>query len=119
MKAIHRFIPAMFAASALAPAARAEGGADGALITWDSLLTIGGATAATLLIVQYLKTPLDRVWKIPTRALVYVIALALLLAAAAFTIGITLEGAILSILNAVLVSTSAYGAYEVTFKRLE
>ena len=35
--------------------------------TWEYLATIAGATAATLLIVQQLKLPLDKLWKIPTR----------------------------------------------------
>jgi len=34
--------------------------------TWEYLATLAGATAATLLIVQFLKVPLDKVWKIPS-----------------------------------------------------
>jgi len=56
--------------------------------SWDYLATIAGATAATLLIVQLLKLPLDKIWKIPTRILVYFIALGLLLLATGFTIGL-------------------------------
>lgn len=87
--------------------------------TWQYLGTIAGATAATLLIVQYSKVQLDKVWKIPTRLYVYVIALAILLVASVFTGGLTLEAALLAVMNAVMVSMSAYGAYEMTFKRAD
>lgn len=86
--------------------------------TWEYLATLAGATAATLLIVQFSKAPLDKVWKIPTRLFVYVIALAVLLIANAFTAGITVDNALLSAVNAFLVSLTAYGSYEVTFAKI-
>lgn len=100
-------------------AALAEEAAGGAVepYTWAYLGTLAGATAATLLIVQFTKAPLDRVWKIPTRLLVYVIALIILLVAQAFTGGLTGENAMLAALNAVVVAMAAYGSYEVTFNR--
>jgi hypothetical protein len=85
--------------------------------TWAYLGTLAGATAATLLIVQFTKAPLDKVWKIPTRLLVYVIALIILLVAQAFTGGLTGESAMLAALNAVVVAMAAYGSYELTFNR--
>ena len=88
-------------------------------LTWEYLATIAGATAATLLIVQFLKVPLDTVWKIPTRAFVYVIALVLLLGGTYFTTGLTVNTALLTAVNAVIVALTAYGAYEVTFKKIE
>lgn len=88
-------------------------------LTWEYLATIAGATAATLLIVQFLKVPLDTVWKIPTRAFVYLIALVLLLGGTYFTSGLTVNTALLTAVNAVIVALTAYGAYEVTFKKLE
>lgn len=88
-------------------------------LTWPYLATIAGATAATLLIVQFLKVPLDRVWKIPTRAFVYVIALVLLLGGTYFTTGLTVDTTFLTAVNAVIVALTAYGAYEVTFRKLE
>lgn len=87
-------------------------------VTWAYLATIAGATAATLLIVQFLKVPLDKVWKIPTRAFVYVIALLLLLAGTYFTTGLTVDAALLTAVNAVIVALAAYGSYEVTFAKL-
>ena len=44
------------------------------LLSWDILGTYAGVTMIVTLIVQYLKLPLDKVWKIPTRVLVYVIS---------------------------------------------
>jgi hypothetical protein len=87
--------------------------------TWEYLATLAGATAATLLIVQFLKVPLDKVWKIPTRVFVYFVALVILLIATAFTTGLTIQNAPLAAVNAFLVALTAYGTYEVTFARLE
>lgn len=97
--------------------ALAEGAADTAqAYDWASLGTVAGATAAVLMIVQLIKAPLDKVWKIPTRLLVYVIAFALMLLAQYFAGGLTVESALLAAVNAVMVALSAYGAYELTFK---
>lgn len=85
--------------------------------TWAYLATIAGATAATLLIVQFLKVPLDKVWKIPTRLFVYLIALIILVIATAYTSGITMNTFLLSVLNAFIVALAAYGSYELTFAR--
>lgn len=87
--------------------------------TWAQLATIAGATAAVLLIVQLLKLPLDKVWKIPTRIVVYIISLILLLLANLFTDGITLQSGILTAVNAVIVALAAMGAYEMTFRKLD
>ena len=97
--------------------ALAEGAADAAqAYDWSSLGTIAGATAATLMIVQLIKAPLDRLWKLPTRLIVYLIAFALMLLAQCFAGGgLTVESALLSAVNAVMVALSAYGAYELTF----
>lgn len=86
--------------------------------TWTYLASIAGATAATLLIVQFLKVPLDKVWKIPTRVVVYIIALIIMLVATALTSGLTANNALLAIVNAFVVALAAYGSYEVTFARL-
>ena len=53
----------------------AEGELPADPLDWNQLMTIGGATMFTLLVVQLLKLPLDKVWKIPTRIVAYVIAL--------------------------------------------
>ena len=52
--------------------------------SWEQLATIAGAALATMLIVQLLKLPLDKVWKIPTRIIVFLIAAAVMLLATLF-----------------------------------
>ena len=86
---------------------------------WTQLATIAGATVATLLIVQLLKLPIDKVWKIPTRIIVYVIALIIMIAATYFTDGMTWEKVGLSAVNAVIVALAAMGSYELTFRKYD
>ena len=88
-------------------------------VTWAQLATIGGAAMATLLIVQLLKLPLDKVWKIPTRIIVFVIAFIVLILATYFTQGLSWNTALLTVINAVIVALTAMGAYELTFAKLE
>ena len=87
--------------------------------SWEYLATITGATVGTLMIVQLLKLPLDRVWKIPTRILVYVIALILLLLATGFTMGLDWNSGLLTAINAAIVALAAMGTYEVTFAKAD
>lgn len=87
--------------------------------TWQYLASVGGAAVFTLFVVQFAKAPLDKVWKIPTRFLVYVIALVTMLAATALTTGLNIDSVLLAVFNAVVAATSAYGMYEVTFAKLE
>lgn len=86
--------------------------------TWEYLASIAGATAATLLIVQFLKVPLDYVFHVPTRLFVYVIALAIMLVATALTSGLTVNSALLAVVNAFVVALAAYGSYELSFAKL-
>lgn len=88
-------------------------------LTWSYLATIAGAAAFTLLIVQFFKAPLDKVWKIPTRVFAYMVSLAVMLIATAFTSGLTAENVLLVAANAFLAAMSAYGAYELTFAKIE
>lgn len=83
--------------------------------TWQALGTIAGCTAFALLFVQLIKAPLDKVWKIPTRLLVYGVCLVLMVASAAFDGGLTAESAALAVVNAVIPTLAAMGAYEITF----
>lgn len=87
-------------------------------LTWPYLATIAGAATFTLLVVQLFKVPLDKVWKIPTRVFVYIVCLATMLLATAFTTGLTIENAALAALNAVLATFTAMGEYEITFAKL-
>lgn len=86
--------------------------------TWSYLATIAGAAAFTLLFVQLFKVPLDKVWKIPTRAFAYIVSLAVMIAATAFTTGLTVQSALLAAVNALVSALMAYGSYEVTFAKL-
>jgi hypothetical protein len=88
-------------------------------LTWSYLATFAGAVAAVTLIVQFLKLPMDKVWKIPTRFIVFLIALIILFAVLFFTDVITPEKAALTVLNAIVVTMASLGAYEVTFKKFE
>lgn len=86
--------------------------------TWAALGTIAGCTAFALLFVQLVKAPLDKVWKIPTRLLVYLICLIVMLLSAVFAgDGLTWGAALLAVVNAVIPTLAAMGAYEVTFGR--
>lgn len=88
-------------------------------VTWEGLATMSTATAVVTLVVQYIKAPLDKIWKIPTRALVYVLSLLILMSANAMTVGITWKNLGLCFINALLVSLASMGAYEATFNRRE
>ncbi|MEN6317050.1 MAG: hypothetical protein ABFD25_22685 [Clostridiaceae bacterium] len=91
----------------------------GDYFTWEFLGTMAGAVAATTLVTQFCKFPLDKVWKIPTRFVVYGIALLILFAVEFFTGTITTDKVILTMLNAIIVTAAAMGTYEATFKKLE
>lgn len=109
----------LFAVLLMPIAALAEGELPTDPFSWEQLATIAGATLATLLIVELLKLPFDKVWKIPTRIIVYVIALIVLILATYFTQGLTPNTALLTAINAIIVALSAMGAYELTFHKLE
>ena len=100
----------------------AESASGGTLPTepfsWMTLGTIAGCTAFALLFVQLIKAPLDKVWKIPTRLLVYVVCLVEMLLTAVFAgDGLTWNTALLAVVNAVIPTLAAMGAYEMTFGR--
>lgn len=106
-------VPMMAAASEAAVEVGLVEEVDENTFTWPQLATVAGATLATVFIVQFIKLPLDKVWKIPTRYVVYVIALAILALANVFTVGITAEGFPLLAGKALIVASSSMGAYEV------
>lgn len=88
-------------------------------VTWEYLVTVAGASLMTLLIVQYIKAPLDRVWKVPTAFVAYLIALSILVSAHAMTSGMNANIFLLCLLNAFIAATSAMGMYEKTFRKIE
>lgn len=96
----------------------AEGGLPTEPFTWAALGTIAGCTAFALLLVQLIKAPLDKVWKIPTRLLVYVVCLIVMILSVVFSgDGLTWASALLAAVNAIIPTLAAMGAYEVTFGR--
>lgn len=103
----------------LPAAALAEGELPTDPFTWAQLITIGGATVAVLLIVQVLKLPIDKVWKIPTRIVVYAFSLIILLLATHFTTGLTVSDGFLAAFNALIVTLAAMGSYELTFRKYD
>ena len=104
--------PAAAPASALAPIPTI--GYD-----WSALAGVAGTAAFTLLVVQFIKAPLDKVWRIPTRLVVYFIALVVLLLGQIFTAGFSLNALALAAVNAVIAASAAMGAYEMTFAKGE
>lgn len=117
---MRKFLLIILLVMTLLPAvAFAEGELPTEPFTWAQLATIAGATAAVLFIVQLLKLPLDKVWKIPTRIVVYIISLIILMLATFFTDGITVQSGLLTAVNAVIVALAAMGAYEMTFRRVD
>lgn len=119
MKKLFVFLMIALVIALISTVALAEGELPTEPLTWQYIATIAGATAATLLIVQLLKLPLDKVWKIPTRIWVYIIALVLMLLATQFTVGLDLQTGLLTAVNAVIVALAAMGAYEMTFAKAE
>lgn len=92
----------------------------GGYMTWDFLGTMTGATAAVLLVVQFLKTPLDKIWKIPTRYIVYLLSVFILVAVEFVNKGVfSFDRIFLTLLNAIIVTMAAMGAYEVTFREVD
>ena len=79
--------------------------------TWAVRSAYAGASRATSLITP-LRKGLGFIDKIPTRITSYAIALVVLLAATFFTGGLTLEAGALCVINAVVVSLAANGAYD-------
>lgn len=85
------------------------------LFNWGTLGTLAGATVAVVIITQYLKPLLP---KINTRLLALILSGIILIGVTAISGG-ALEDYGLAILNAVLVASTAMGAYEVSFRRVD
>ena len=92
---------------------------DTTMYTWVYLGSTAGATVAVLLIVQYTKSGLDKLVKIPTRLYVYVLSLVILVAANWFTVGLTLSSGLLLVVNAMVVAAAAMKTYDLTYAKSE
>ena len=94
------------------PALADTGAADSPeFFTWAVLATYAGALAATLAITQLLKEA-HIAEKIPTRIVAWVVAVLVLLGANYFSGSLTLQSAVLCVINAVVVSLAANGGYD-------
>ncbi|HEX2926519.1 MAG TPA: hypothetical protein VHP38_09740 [Ruminiclostridium sp.] len=84
--------------------------------SWEYLSSFSGIVASVTLIIQFSKVSLDKIWKIPTRFVVWLLSYVMLILVSWFTVGITLQKVLMSSLNAVVVTLASMGAYEATFK---
>ncbi len=87
--------------------------------SWDYLSSFTGIVACVTLIIQFTKVSLDKVWKIPTRFVVWVLSYILLVLVSWFTTGVTANVLLMSALNAIVVTLASMGAYEATFSKVE
>ena len=83
------------------------------MLTWEYLATVTGAAAIVMLIVQVSKGWLDKIWKIPTTLYAYVLAVVTMLVATAFTSGLTVSSALLTLFNGWIVAATAAKSYDV------
>lgn len=91
-----------------------------AFLNWETIATFSGAVGLTVLIVQLLKLPIDKVGKIPTRYLVYVVCFAIMLLAQVFLGGsFSLSLVALTAINAVVGSMTAMSLYEIAIAKPE
>ena len=84
--------------------------------TWNTLLTYTGATLITTLVTQLLKG-VGFIDKLPTRVFSYIVALVVMLLAHIFTGSMTWANAGLCVVNAVVVSLAANGAFDMTLQK--
>lgn len=79
---------------------------------WTTLGTYAGAMLAVGILTQVTKE-IPGIRDLPTQLWSYLLALATLLLTEAFTVGLTAQGAVLTLFNAAVVSLSANGGYSV------
>ncbi len=79
--------------------------------TWSLLGSYSGAILAVTLITQFVKG-IGFIDKIPTRFTSWIVAVVVLILAQAFTAQLTVSSAVLTLLNAVVVSLAANGTYD-------
>lgn len=81
-------------------------------LTWENLATVGGCAAFVLLFVQVTKRMMDALLPMPTELYAYVIAVITMLAATAFSAGLTVSNGLLTLFNGWLVACAAKRAYD-------
>lgn len=91
-------------------------------IDWDSLRDFSVMVGAVVVIVQLCKLSIDKVWKIPTQVIVYIISAVLALLTQAFAPtsgGLTWSTVVLALINAFFVAITAMYIYEHTIANVE
>lgn len=82
-------------------------------LTWSILATFCGAVGLTLIIVQLIKLPLDKVLNVPTRYLVYAVCFLIMLAAQLLTgVGLSVGMIAVTAVNAALGALTAMALHE-------
>ena len=79
--------------------------------TWGLLSSYSGAILAVTLITQFVKG-IGFIDRIPTRFVSWIVAVVVLILAQLFTAQLTVSSAVLTLLNAVVVSLAANGTYD-------
>jgi len=89
-------------------------------ISASTLSTFSGVVFVVTLLVQFLKEPLDQVYKLPTRVLVLVLSWTVLMGRCVLLHeGFTLERIFLNFLNGFIVSLAAMGTHSVARDHLK
>ncbi|MCM0650511.1 hypothetical protein NBE98_19280 [Clostridium swellfunianum] len=89
-------------------------------VTLDYLGTFAGMVAAVVLITQFTKELIDKFAKnLPTKYVVFVYSLIILIAYQLMTNTFEFSRLLLTIINAILLTMTAQGGYEWTFKPIE
>lgn len=84
-------------------------------LDWNALGSFAGAGFAVGMLTQLTKN-IPGIAKIPTQLWSYILAVAVLMLSQAFTAGLTASGALISLLNAAMVSLSANGGHQALVK---
>lgn len=88
--------------------------------TIEMLGTSAGMIAFVTIVVQFLKLPMDKVFKIPTRFVVLGIALLLQVIYQCLILrNYSVEAFFLSFVNSIVVALGSMGAYDVTFAEID
>ena len=81
-------------------------------LTWEYLATVTGCAFFVLVFVQATKKLVDKLFRIPTALYAYIIAVVTMIAATAFTSGLTLNNGLLTLFNGWIVACTASRTYE-------
>ncbi|WP_097027672.1 hypothetical protein [Clostridium peptidivorans] len=90
------------------------------LITLDYLSTFGGMVAVVVLITEFTKELIDKVFKgLPTKYVVFIYALIIIIGYQIMSNTFDMSKLMLTIINAILLTMTAQGGYEWVFKPIE